>query len=79
MIIKPQANEISISTANNVSSARVARLINATTANVVITIGNSSVNNSLTMLGNSEIFIEKEPAHTVQGTGILAIKIAYKY
>lgn len=78
MIIKPQANEISISTANDVSQARLVRLVNTTTGNVVITIGNSTVNTNFTMLANTVEIIEKDATHTVGGTNIRAVKIAYK-
>lgn len=81
MIYKFSANEISISTANNVYNQPLIRLVNATTGNVVITLKSNSSTNvaSFTILANSEIIIEKPVTYLVQGTGILATPIAYRY
>lgn len=81
MIYKFSANEISISTANTVYDQPLIRLINTTTAVVNVTISvNSTVNvASFTILGNSEVIIEKTPTQRVQGTAIVASPVAYRY
>jgi hypothetical protein len=80
MIYKFSANEISIGTANTVYDTPLVRCINPTTSNVVVTVSvNSSVNvASFTILGNSEMLVEKTAAHRLQGTGILAAPVAYR-
>lgn len=74
-------NELSISTANTVYGSRIVRLTNPTTAVVNCTIAvNSSVNvASFSILGNSEIIVEKQPTYTIQGTGVVASPVAYRY
>lgn len=81
MIYKFSNNEISISTANTVYNSPVIRCVNPTTDVVNVTISvNSSVNVvSFSVLGNSEIVIEKTPTNLIQGTGILASPVAYRY
>lgn len=81
MIYKFSNNEISISTANTVYGSPILRLTNPTTAVVNVTISvNSSVNVvSFSMLGNSEIIVEKTPSYLIQGTGIVASPVAYRY
>jgi hypothetical protein len=81
MIYRFSNNEISIATANTVYDNPLVRLVNGTTgiANVTISV-NSTVNVcSFTILGNSELIVEKSPTHRVQGTGIVASPIAYRY
>lgn len=81
MIYKFTNTEISISTANTVYNSPVVRLVNPTTGNVVVTLSvNSTVNTeSFSILANSEIVIEKTSTYRVQGTGILAAPVAYRY
>lgn len=77
-IIKPLSTEISIATANTVSNAYLVLVTNTgaattlTVANGVTTVAN------LTMLANSTMIIEKQFDQTVQGTGLLAVPVAYK-
>lgn len=81
MIYKFSNNEISISTANTVYNSPVVRCVNPTTGVVNVTISvNSSVNlASFSILGNSEIIIEKSATNLIQGTGIVASPIAYRH
>lgn len=81
MIYKFTNTEISIGTANTVYNSPVVRLVNPTTGNVVVTLSvNSTVNTeSFSILANSEIVIEKTSTYRVQGTGILAAPVAYRY
>jgi hypothetical protein len=81
MIYKFSNNEISISTANTVYGCPVVRIINPTTGVVNCTMSvNSSVNvASFSVLANSEIIVEKIATYTVQGTGLVASPVAYRY
>ena len=81
MIYRFSNNEISIATANTVYDNPLVRLVNPTTgiANVTISV-NTSVNlYSFTILANSEMIVEKLTTHRIQGTGILASPVAYRY
>ena len=80
-VIKPLDFEISISTANTVGNNVLVRCVNPTTGNLVITVASNASTNvsSLTILANSELIIEKQPTYLVQGTGILATPVAYRY
>jgi hypothetical protein len=81
MIYRFSNTEISVATANTVYETPLVRLVNPTTgiANVTVSV-NSSVNSySFTILANSELIIEKLPTYRIQGTGILASPVAYRY
>lgn len=81
MIYRFSNNEISVATANTVYDNPLIRLVNTTTgiANVTVSV-NTSVNlYSFTILANSEMIVEKLPTHRIQGTGILASPVAYRY
>lgn len=81
MIYKFSNNEISIGTANTVYNCPVIRVVNPTTAVVNCTISvNSSVNvASFSVLGNCEIIVEKLATYRIQGTGLVASPVAYRY
>jgi hypothetical protein len=81
MIYKFSNNEISIATANTVYDNPLIRLVNTGTgvANVTVSVNGSSNVASFTILGNSEMIIEKGSTHRVQGTGIVASPVAYRY
>jgi hypothetical protein len=81
MIYKFSNNEVVITTANTVYDNPLVRLVNPTTAVVNVTVSvNSSVNlYSFSILGNSEILIEKSSTNRVQGTGVYASPVAYRY
>jgi hypothetical protein len=81
MIYKFSNTEIAIGTANTVYDQPLVRLVNSTTdvANVTISV-NSTVNvASFTILANSEMIVEKTASHRIQGTGIVASPVAYRY
>ncbi len=77
-IYKPLANEVSIGTANVVYNYQLVRVINpaATGAVLVVSSGGSQYAN-ITMLGNSELIIKKSANDTLQGTGMVAVPVAY--
>lgn len=81
MIYKFSNTEVVITTANTVYDKPVVRLVNPTAAVVNVTVSvNSSVNlYSFSILGNSEIVIEKGSTNLVQGTGVFASPVAYRY
>ena len=81
MIYKFSNNEISISTANTVYGCPILRVTNPTTGVVNCTISvNSTVNVvSFSVRGNCEIIVEKTAAHLIQGTGLVASPVAYRY
>lgn len=81
MIYKFSNTELVITTANTVYDNPIVRLVNPTTAVVNVTISvNASVNlYSFSILGNSEMIVEKSPTYRVQGTGVYASPVAYRY
>lgn len=80
MIYRFSNNEISIGTANSVFDNPVVRIVNPTTGVVNATVSTASANlYSFSVLANSEIVIEKLPLHRVQGTGLVASPVAYRY
>ena len=81
MIYRFSNTEISVASANTVYDNPLIRLVNTTTgiANVTLSV-NSSVNlYSFTILANSEMIVEKLPTPRIQGTGIIASPVAYRY
>lgn len=80
MIYRFSNTQISVSTANTVYDNPVIRLVNPTTGVVNTTISTDSTNlYSFSVLAGSEIVIEKLPAHKIQGTGLVASPVAYRY
>jgi|688.fasta_scaffold601293_2 hypothetical protein len=81
MIYKFSNTEIVVTTANTVYDNPLIRLTNPTTAVVNVTISVNSTANlySFSILGNSEIVIEKGPTNRVQGSGVFASPVAYRY
>ena len=80
MIYKFSDTQISVSTANTVYDKPVIRLVNPTTGVVNTTVSFETTNlYSFSVLAGSEIIIEKLPAHKVQGTGLVASPVAYRY
>ena len=81
MIYKFSNTEISIATANTVYDQPLVRLVNSGTATANVTLSvNSSVNvASFTILANNEMIIEKLPSQRLQGTGVVASPVAYRY
>ena len=81
MIYKFSNTEIVITTANTVYDNPLVRLTNPTTAVVNVTVSlNPSVNlYSFSIRGNSEMVIEKSSTNRVQGAGVFASPVAYRY
>jgi hypothetical protein len=91
-ILVPQANEVAcnttpntFSTSTSTSAVGLVRVVNISTAPLVLTISsNSSVNvSSMTILGNTEIFVEKPVTWLLQSSAVgstncLAVPVAYK-
>ncbi len=79
-ILKPLANEISITTANTVYNSSLVRLLNTSANAVVVTVSTSeNINIASFSIGSlSELIVEKDRNNRLQGTGILAVPIAYK-
>jgi hypothetical protein len=81
MIYKLLGNEIDInSTANNVGSNKVIRVVNSGTGNTVLLVkyANGTQYASTTVLANSEIVILKEPSDIIVGSNMRATAVAYK-
>ena len=80
MIYRFSNTEISVSSASTVYDNPIVRLVNPTTAVVNATISTASANlYSFSVLASSEIIIEKLPSHRIQGTGLIASPVAYRY
>lgn len=80
MIYRFSNTEISIGTANTVYDNPVVRIVNPTTGVVNATVSTASANlYSFSVLANSEIIVEKLPLQRVQGTGLVASPVAYRY
>jgi hypothetical protein len=80
MLIKPISTEISLSTANTVSDARVVRVFNNTGGTVLITRTSAAaiVIGTCSLQANSVHFIEKNPSDTLTAAAaVLATSIAY--
>lgn len=82
MIYKLLGNEINInSTANDVYTSTLVRVVNRGTANTVLlqSYSNGVQFASTTVLGNSEIVIEKKNTDLIIGSNMVATPVAYKY
>ena len=80
MIIKLLTEEISLSTANTVSDARVVRIFNSTAGLVLLTRTSEAnvVYGSCTLPANTIHFVEKNPTDTLTANAaVLATSIAY--
>lgn len=82
MIFKLLGDEIDINaTANNVYSSVLVRVVNRGTANTVLIqkYSNGVQIASTTVLGNSEIIVEKGTSDTLIGATMVATPVAYRY
>lgn len=82
MIFKLLGNEIDInSTSNNVSSSVLVRVVNRGTSNTILIqkYSNGVQFASTTVLGNSEIVVEKSTTDTLIGANMVATPVAYRY
>lgn len=85
MLIKVLANEFPLNASSNttVNNAVVVRLVHIGAQEHIITIANGVGSNvgTITMLNNSEIFLEKKRTETLQidaGSDVLSVSVAYK-
>jgi hypothetical protein len=81
MIYKLLGDEVNInSTANNVGSNRLVRVVNAGTGNTVLLVryANGTQYASTTVLANSEIVILKDSTDLIVGSNMFATAVAYK-
>lgn len=87
MLIKVLGNEFPLSPSSNttVNNAVVVRLIHTGAQEHKITIADDAGSNigTITMLNNSEMFLEKQRTHTLQvasheGDDVLVVSVAYK-
>jgi hypothetical protein len=80
MIYKFSNTELSINSASSVYDNPIVRLVNPSTAEIVVTLSvNSTVNvASFTILANSEMVVEKTNTYRVQANGVLASPVAYR-
>lgn len=85
MLIKVLANEFALSANSNttVNNAVVVRLVHIGAQEHKITIADGAGSNvgTITMLNNSEIFLEKKRTETLQidaGSDVLSVSVAYK-
>lgn len=81
MILKILGAERSIATANAFSNtANLVRVVNPTTAAVLnIAYANGVVYANTTVTNTQPIIVEKGLTDTLQGTGMLAVPVAYRY
>lgn len=79
MLIKVLAAETTLTSATNVSTATVVRVINTSTAAVVTRKDvDSNTIGSFTMAANEVAYVEKEPTDTLEGgAAFKAVKVAY--
>lgn len=81
MIIKLLGDEVDInSTANNVNSSGLVRVVNRGTSNTVLLqkYANGVQFASTTVLGNSEVVIVKSTTDLIIGANMVATPIAYR-
>jgi len=79
MLIKVLAAETTLTSATNVSTATVVRVINTSTAAVVTRKDSDGATiGSFTMAANEVAYVEKEPTDTLEGGATFkAVKVAY--
>lgn len=79
MLIKVLAAETTLTSATNVDTATVVRVINTSTAALVTRKDSTGATiGSFTMAANEVAYVEKEPTDTLEGgAAFKAVKIAY--
>ena len=79
MLLRLKGAERSISSANNVDSATVVRVINTGAAAVLnVAYANGTVYANCTVSNTQFVIVEKNPSDTVTGANMLAVQIAYR-
>ena len=78
-ILKPISLERSLSSANNVASAKLVRVLNPTASAVVLTIqyANTDAYANCTINPNTDRLVEKSNGDLLLGTGLLGVSVAY--
>jgi hypothetical protein len=79
MLIKVLASETDLTSATNVGTATVVRVLNTGSADVVTRKDSSGTTiGTLTLAANEVAYLEKEPSDTLEGgAAFKAVKIAY--
>jgi hypothetical protein len=78
-VYKFLGTEIAITSANNVSSAKLVRIVNTTNAITVLTVANTTATYGNTTVAPNEVLtLEKAPTDTVAGASLRAAPIAYR-
>ena len=78
--LKPNGTERSIASANNVASAKLARVINTGAAAVMtLAYANGTAYANLTVTNTEFVVIEKQPTDTLTGANMLAVPLAYNH
>lgn len=78
-IIKPLSNTVNIgSTANNVYSASIVKVVNSSTyATLVCKYANNVQYADIPVAANESVIIQKGPTDIIIGTGMYAVSIAW--
>jgi len=82
-----QSAEVTLSTATNLNSARMVRVLNDTDASIVLTIDDAAQAaartdyntlgiRTMTIGAGETVYLEKEPLETIAGTGLKCTPIA---
>lgn len=78
--LKPIGAERSIASANNVASAKLARVINTGAAAIMnLAYANGTVYANLTVSNTEYVVVEKQPTDTLTGANMLAAPLAYNH
>jgi hypothetical protein len=82
IVVKPANNEITLTTANTVYSAKAVRLVNTGAAVSVITVGavaNGTLAGSFSLRANSEVVVQKQPTDTLASSAstVVATPVAW--
>jgi len=79
MIIKPIAEEVSVTTAVDLSGARLIYIYAAASSKITIKDSDEVVKGSFTVPAGSVTIVEKTPTDTIEGTtALLCTPVSYK-
>lgn len=82
-----QATEVTLSTATNLSNARLVRVLNDTAASIVLTVDDTAQaaartdydtkgSRNITIAAGETVYLEKEPLETIAGAGLKCTSVA---
>ena len=84
-VIKLLGSEITLTTANNVGSQKLVRVVNTDAANTVVltqkNAAGTTTYGTFTVLPRADVFVEKAPTDTLEVAGTATVKagaVAYK-